>query len=143
MIDLVIEPPYVSWKRSGWWDTNSPTVWVSPVRRATELLITGTLFDVVFYLGALTLRLPDGPPRQHAPRRPSQPQHRQQQPRPQGGIQPADRSLLFHRPSSLSFGDAPSMGHRGGNYSQGRKNRPPLGRACPVIPLSRPPGCFR
>ena len=35
----------------------------------TELLITGTLFDVVFYLGALTLRLPDGPPRQHAPRR--------------------------------------------------------------------------
>lgn len=27
----------------------------------TELLITGTLFDVVFYLGALTLRLPDTP----------------------------------------------------------------------------------
>ena len=35
----------------------------------TELLITGTLFDVVFYLGALTLRLPDGPPRQRTPRR--------------------------------------------------------------------------
>lgn len=42
---------------------NMLTVYLNPVNDlgGTELLITGTLFDVVFYLGVLTLRLPDSP----------------------------------------------------------------------------------
>lgn len=43
--------------------SNMLMVYLNPVNDLgnTELLITGTLFDVVVYLGVLTLRLPDGP----------------------------------------------------------------------------------
>ena len=50
---------------------NMLILYLNPVNNLgnTQLLITGTLFDVVFYLGVLTLPLPDGPPRQRSPRR--------------------------------------------------------------------------
>lgn len=43
---------------------NMLIVYLNPVNNLgnTELLITGTLFDVALYLGVLTMRLPDGPP---------------------------------------------------------------------------------
>lgn len=46
---------------------NMLIVYLNPVNDLgyTELLITGTLFDIVLYLGVLTLRLPDGPPRRY------------------------------------------------------------------------------
>lgn len=47
----------------------------------TELLITGTLFDVAFYLGTLTLRLPDVPARPPAGRRR---ERRREDPAPDG-----------------------------------------------------------
>lgn len=44
---------------------NMLILYLNPINNLgnTELLITGTLFDVAFYLGALTLRLPDTPRR--------------------------------------------------------------------------------
>lgn len=46
---------------------NMLIVYLNPVNNLgyTELLITGTLFDVAVYLGVLTLRLPDGPARRY------------------------------------------------------------------------------
>lgn len=57
---------------------NMLTVYLDPVNDlgGTELLITGTLFDVALYLGVLTLRLPDGPPHRYYERR------REPQPQP-------------------------------------------------------------
>lgn len=51
--------------------SNMLIVYLNPVNNLgyTELLITGTLFDVVFYLGVLTLRLPDGEPHRFYQRR--------------------------------------------------------------------------
>lgn len=51
--------------------SNMLIVYLNPVNNLgnTELLITGTLFDVALYLGVLTLRLPDGQPRRFYQRR--------------------------------------------------------------------------
>lgn len=42
---------------------NMLIVYLNPVNNLgnTDLLITGTLFDIVLYLGVLTLRIPDSP----------------------------------------------------------------------------------
>lgn len=51
--------------------SNMLIVYLNPVNDLgnTELLITGTLFDVALYLGVLSLRLPDGEPRRFYQRR--------------------------------------------------------------------------
>lgn len=50
---------------------NMLMIYLNPVNdlRNLDLLITGTLLDIVFYLGVLTLRLPDAPARKKPSRK--------------------------------------------------------------------------
>lgn len=72
---------------------NMLILYLNPINNLgnTELLITGTLFDVVFYLGAVTLRMPDGPPRQSP--FPSAPLRRHKRPDPGPGDQELEALL--------------------------------------------------